>query len=459
MCDRARFGGTRVTAHEVALAPASPGPEALWRVAAVMCCVDNIAARLHVDAECVRRGLALFDCGTLGAKGNTQCVTPGQCEPYGASADVENQPVAQCTLHLFPTRVEHIVEHARHAFHRHYTRDTALCVAGAVPPGLSAAEHAECETALRELRALHTADDCVRWAQQLFARTFGDAIEAVLARHPPGSVTEGGLPFWAPPRRLPRPLSAADAGPLYAPFVAVAAQLRAQTLGIGTGSGATPVAYDKDGDARHLTWLTLHANLRGQCYGIAAVSELEARRISGRIVPAMVTSTAAVAALAAMQLCLHVAGAPVAEHRNTYVNLNLGLVCDAEPMPPAQRVLRPGWTVTPWDCIDVAGPCSLRQLLDTLEQRHRVIPEGLSVGAKPLWSSFAAVDDDQLDCEVAALVRRTAPEAAPADARWVWLELTGEVEDAEDKDGDAPDLPLVRYALHGANGSGGSDSK
>jgi hypothetical protein len=66
------------------------------------------------------------------------------------------------------------------------------------------------------------------------------------------------------------------------------------------------------------------ANLRSECYGMSCVSQLEARRIAGRIVPALVTTTACVAGLALLQLAW-LRAAPLAREalRNYFVNLAL----------------------------------------------------------------------------------------------------------------------------------------
>ena len=54
--------------------------------------LDNVAARLYVDARCVYFSKPLLESGTLGAKCNTQCVIPSLTENYGRYSQ-------QCTHH------------------------------------------------------------------------------------------------------------------------------------------------------------------------------------------------------------------------------------------------------------------------------------------------------------------------------------------------------------------------
>jgi hypothetical protein len=63
-----------------------------------------------------------------------------------------------------------------------------------------------------ELSALRTEADCISWANRLFERSFVDAINDVLTRHPPHSTTAEGVPVWAPPRRCPHPLTGLGQG-------------------------------------------------------------------------------------------------------------------------------------------------------------------------------------------------------------------------------------------------------
>ena len=46
--------------------------------------LDNVNARLYVDARCVYFQKALLESGTLGTKCNTQIVIPNLTENYGA---------------------------------------------------------------------------------------------------------------------------------------------------------------------------------------------------------------------------------------------------------------------------------------------------------------------------------------------------------------------------------------
>ena len=72
--------------------------------------LDNVEARTYMDAQCVFYSLPLFEAGTLGTKGNTQAVVPHVTESYAASRAMDPRETKQfpaCTVHHFPTNIEH----------------------------------------------------------------------------------------------------------------------------------------------------------------------------------------------------------------------------------------------------------------------------------------------------------------------------------------------------------------
>ena len=64
--------------------------------------VDNIHARLYVDARCVWYEKPLLESGTLGTKANSQMVVPHKTQCYGDSQDPPEEAIPMCTLRNFP---------------------------------------------------------------------------------------------------------------------------------------------------------------------------------------------------------------------------------------------------------------------------------------------------------------------------------------------------------------------
>ncbi|CAC5382570.1 UBE1L2 [Mytilus coruscus] len=128
--------------------------------------------------------------------------------------------------------------------------------------------------------------------------------------------------------------------------------------------------FEKDDDTNgHIDFITAAANLRASMYGIECSDRLKVKRIAGRIVPAIATTTAAVAGLVSVEL-LKVLDMkqPIEVYKNCFLNLALPVLLLSEPGPVEKTVLKEGLTVTMWDKWEVKGNKTfvLQQFYNTL---------------------------------------------------------------------------------------------
>ena len=115
-----------------------------------------------------------------------------------------------------------------------------------------------------------------------------------------------------------------------------------------------PAEFEKDDDNNgHVAFVAAASNLRALCYGIKPVDAMETRRVAGRIVPAMITTTAFVSALSCIELLKLLQKAPLTLHRNAFVNLALPFFAFTCPMPAEEAEGYRGETHTIWDRIIV----------------------------------------------------------------------------------------------------------
>ncbi|KAK7475147.1 hypothetical protein BaRGS_00033639 [Batillaria attramentaria] len=83
-----------------------------------------------------------------------------------------------------------------------------------------------------------------------------------------------------------------------------------------------PVEFEKDDDANdHINFIAACANLRAQMYSIECVDRLKIKRIAGRIVPAIATTTAAVSGLVTVELLKVLQKRPLEAYKNAFLNL------------------------------------------------------------------------------------------------------------------------------------------
>ena len=92
--------------------------EEFWNGLDLVCnALDNMAARLYVDAQCIFYEKPLLESGTMGTGANIDVVVPHMTRSYadGGAAD-EGGGIPMCTLRNFPHLIDHCIEWARAQF-------------------------------------------------------------------------------------------------------------------------------------------------------------------------------------------------------------------------------------------------------------------------------------------------------------------------------------------------------
>ena len=457
----------------------------------VLNALDNVEARLYMDAQCVSNQKALVDSGTLGSKGNVQVVVPHLSESYASSADPPDPSIPVCTLKNFPYSISHTIQWGRDQFDGMFVRRPEQAKRYAKVVAFSSLE--ELESTLRHdlgddaaiLAARELVEDlsvdpssvaevrrqAICWAVQAARRLFHDSVVSLLEEHPLDSVDEDGELFWSrsrkPPRAVKFPTSAEETIEAdLVDFVRFAARLRIETF-LGGNSLDTIVSceevkaallpdacrpsvsneatsirsllqplmdfahtnnsmhaarFEKDDESNgHIAFITAASNLRALCYGIPPADVMETRRVAGRIVPAMITTTAFVSALSCAELVKIVQGAPLNRFRNAFINLALPFFAFTAPVPAAEFEGLRGEAYTIWDRIMIheskkvaaSGGLTVRQFLKELKKNAANDPDlidvaSVSYGQYMIYSNFLNEDDDDLlDTDLWTVVQKS----------------------------------------------------
>jgi ubiquitin-activating enzyme E1 len=252
---RAINPGLRVAALQNRVSPETEAvfDDSFWeRTDVVVNALDNVNARLYVDARCVYFGKPLLESGTLGAKCNTQCVLPRMTENYGASRDPPERQAPMCTVHSFPHNIDHCLTWARSEFEGLF--DKAPAEANGYlqdPRKYAAAVRASADAAAREQLAkvaevlapeeppVRAFDDAVAWARRRFQDYFHDRVLQLTHTFPEDALTSTGAPFWSAPKRFPRAVAFDASDAAHAGLVHAMALLKAQVHGVDVPAWAT----------------------------------------------------------------------------------------------------------------------------------------------------------------------------------------------------------------------------
>ncbi|XP_033749897.1 ubiquitin-like modifier-activating enzyme 6 [Pecten maximus] len=195
--------------------------------------------------------------------------------------------------------------------------------------------------------------------------------------------------------------------------------------------------FEKDDDANsHIDFITAAANLRAAMYSIDSADRLKVKRIAGRIVPAIATTTAAVAGLVSIELIKALDKCPIESYKNCFLNLALPVIVLSEPGPVEKVVLKEGLSVTMWDRWDVQGnkDYTLQEFLQFFQTKFGFEATMVGHGVKMVYVPFMPGHSKRLPQTMVKLLKPSSR------IRYVDLVVSLQGESEEDIPG-----PPVRY--------------
>ena len=163
-----------------------------------------------------------------------------------------------------------------------------------------------------------------------------------------------------------------------------------------------PAEFEKDDDTNyHIDFITACSNLRATNYSIPTADRHTTKGIAGKIIPAMVTTTAMVTGLVCIELLKILQKKKLDQYKNGFVNLSLPFFGFSEPIPPPTTKIREGWEWNLWDRFEVSGPLTLKQLIDYFKKEYQLEISMISAGMTLLYAFFMKkpVLDDRLQLE------------------------------------------------------------
>jgi len=205
-----------------------------------------------------------------------------------------------------------------------------------------------------------------------------------------------------------------------------------------------PISFEKDDDANfHMDFITATSNLRAANYNIAPADKHKSKGIAGKIIPAMVTTTALITGLVCIEMLKLIQNKKLEKYKNGFVNLALPLFAFSEPLAPPKKNIRDDWAWTLWDRFDVTGDITLQQFLDYFKNEHGLEVTMISSGVSMLYSFFMAKDklQERLPMKVSKLIETVSKQPLPENKSYLVMEVCcNRISDDEDVD-----VPYVRY--------------
>jgi ubiquitin-activating enzyme E1 len=206
--------------------------------------VDNVQARKYIDSMCTWYGKPLIDSGTLGTKAHVQLVVPHVKSCYNDTQDPPETSVPMCTLHNFPSMIEHCIEWGRDHFNGHFTdiiKDTHKLISE--PDNFytdlkkegNSTFQLEKLTVIKKLIEVSLSksfDKCIEVAVEKFTENYDHKIQQLLYNFPADYCNPDGSKFWSGSKRVPSPIRYDSYDSLCLEFVATYSILIAKALSI-----------------------------------------------------------------------------------------------------------------------------------------------------------------------------------------------------------------------------------
>ena len=129
------------------------------------------------------------------------------------------------------------------------------------------------------------------------------------------------------------------------------------------------------------------ANVRASNYGLPEMDWITVKIKAGKIVPALATTTAAIAGLQTIEMLKFLKGLPIEGLRNSFLNLAVPSLMMGEPGPP-QKFEVASINFTLWDRWEVEGDdqITLEEILQKVGQYHKnkLVFRDVFYGSQPI---------------------------------------------------------------------------
>lgn len=327
--------------------------------------LDNVAARKYVDSMCNRYDKPLFESGTLGTKCNTQVIIPYETATYSEIKDQVDNSIPMCTIRSFPSKIEHCVEWGLENFSKIISstiEDYNLYIENSVKAMDKIKSLNNDVLILEHYKNLHHLLNClsgkettIDFVNYLIVDYFVNPVKEILQTFPKDMLNSDGKLFWSGKKLKPSVLTFSNINKKIYEFLPMIfgleenksqldkielsfniqkqANNKLKKLNVDEDSDKintvvdeqeinqyrdllinyditsslskiNQVKYDKDDDM-HNQVMTHIVNLRAETYGIDKADNLKVKLISGRVVPALSTTTSVIAGFVIIDILKH----------------------------------------------------------------------------------------------------------------------------------------------------------
>ncbi|KAL5969220.1 Ubiquitin-like modifier-activating enzyme 6 [Taenia solium] len=170
-----------------------------------------------------------------------------------------------------------------------------------------------------------------------------------------------------------------------------------------------PIEFEKDNENNgHIGFIAAATNLRAAMYGLPEAKRFEVKRIAGRIIPAIATTTAAVAGLVSLEVLKYICFSGTASKtecltshsRNNFVNLSLPSVLSVLPGLCIAKNLPNNTHFTVWDRWEMKLPTrksTLKEFIELVKLKNGLDVSLITQNCRPIYMTLLPNFERNLD--------------------------------------------------------------
>jgi len=191
-----------------------------------------------------------------------------------------------------------------------------------------------------------------------------------------------------------------------------------------------PLKFEKDDDNNlHIDFIHAASTLRALNYTIidpSKASRLTSKLIAGRIIPAIVTTTAVVAGLECFELYKVIqANRKIDNFKNAFISLGIPQLLLSEPLPPIKHKYY-SKEITEWDRVNIKPPkdFTLQALLIYFKKKLAMNVTSVSVGPASIYLDVNENHKTRLKSRFVPLVEHVTKTKFSPNRKWFTLFVT-----------------------------------
>ncbi|XP_042840358.1 ubiquitin-like modifier-activating enzyme 6 isoform X1 [Panthera tigris] len=203
------------------------------------------------------------------------------------------------------------------------------------------------------------------------------------------------------------------------------------------------LSFEKDDDHNgHIDFITAASNLRAKMYNIEPADRFKTKRIAGKIIPAIATSTAAVSGLVALEMIKVAGDYPFEAYKNCFLNLAIPIIVFTETSEVRRTEIRNGISFTIWDRWTIHGKedFTLLDFINAVKEKYGIEPTMVVQGVKMLYVPVMPGHAKRLKLTMHKLVKPSTEKK--------YVDLTVSFAPDTDGDEDLPGPPVRYYFSH-----------